>query len=1406
MDKDDTEEPGLIPLPLPLPLPTSQNRVSIQHQPPPTRSINNNNNSPIPNSPAVSSILETLKPPPAYAVQVSNLTLLAPPPKITIPLAIPIPLPSFLHPKSARDRLPTELVRSVNIRVEPGELLAIAGGSGSGKTTLLNALAGRLGDLKVLDNGGKLEFLPLPSTVATPSHARRKSSVASPVGSPNTGSFASPSAAQWWSPKSPGQATTTSLGFEHRKGISKVVGFVRQDDFLLPYLTVRETLSFAAALRLPRSVNPETREAIVDQTILELGLRDVANVIVGGPFRKGISGGEKRRLSIGCILVTLPSVLVLDEPTTGLDSTTAFHLLETLSRLARKGGRVVILSIHQPRSDAFTLFDKVTLLTSGSVVYSGRTSGILSHFADHGYVPADNTNPLDFVVDITSIDTRDDDSELATRERVGKLVLAWRTHELELATGQSRFTQHRNSVISTVMSRDAEENSRPGGMVDLARVTSTKSVGAAGEEQDLHEPSSDARASLVSQTGLLTRRSFINISRNYGQSVGFFLQFFTIGVVMGAAFFKPPQTPAGVQTLKTITYQSTPACFYLSIIVSCWIQCSELVVFDREREDNLYSTVPYVVGSWLSYLPGNVLFPTMYAIIIYFMCGFRRDDLAVNLLSFIAQCILQQLAAWGYALITAAINRSFAQASLLANGFSIPFILTAGYLIIDLPVWIRWARWISPYFYGYQWITRLQFINRSFSCEGVTGAARNACEGNNVLVGLRFHLSTPLYVYPLGLVGFVIVTQAISVLILHSYHPGGVKHAAQRAPSEDEKAVAAVEKATAGGHNVPLDATEQVDVNVENLQLFVGKKGGEGKAERKCILAEVGALFPGGQVSVIMGPSGAGKSSLLQLLAGRLSTGRRSYFESTGAILLNGQPLDASSKGLIAFVEQEDAHHLPALTVRETLRYAARLRLRGRTTAECNARAEEVLRMLGLKPCADNLVGGELLKGISGGEKRRLSLGVQLISDPSVLLADEPLSGLDAFTALGVMQTLKDIANSGRTVIVSVHQPRSDIWRLFDNVLLLAKGGRSVYSGSRANILKTFEAVGLQCPQDFNPADFLLDAISVDVRSTDAEAISAERVGRLLEHYRTTTLAQKREQKDGQETPVLETPLDDAPFLTAFPVVLGRSFKNLRRQQDVFVARLLNPPFMSLMFWLFFARLKKGPSGAQDRVGLLQETTALPFVGMLACVSVFPAERNLFFHERKSSARHSVTTFLLSYTVQEACVSIISSGLLSVVFVYGMNLQGAPDKFFQFWWSMFCLISYGESVGIVFSTFFENGGLAVSLISVGFTLLSQLNGIISVTLPHWLAVIGWVGPGKPQSYLNIINEMSGLVFNCTDDEVQSGLCIYKTGDQLLQTFGILNQSPGKLVGILAGLIVLFRLSALLALRIKTASL
>ncbi|KAG0658490.1 hypothetical protein C6P46_005733 [Rhodotorula mucilaginosa] len=1238
------------------------------------------------------------------AVRVSDATIAAPVPQWSIPLAVPITIPRFVQRRLQKGKQlePKDLVRNVNLEVKPGQMLAIIGGSGSGKTTLLNAIAGRSGGLEMSSGSIDVVAAGNDSQQTTVDGTERPSPTA--------------------------HATANPL---RPKDAKKFIGYVRQDDFLLPFLTVRETLNFAAALRLPKTVPAATRNAIVEQTMFELGLADAADVVVGGPFRKGISGGEKRRLSIGCTLVQMPSVLVLDEPTTGLDSFTAFQILETLKKLAQRG-RTVIVTLHGPRSDAFPLFDQLLLLSRGNVIYRGVAAEILPYFAAQGYDAPAESNPLDFVIDISSIDNRSSVAELESKERVGQLVVSWREKEAAMASGPpGRLT------LSAKGSQEGDVEKNGWGQ---HRATATD---GGSPETTSDEGAELGRANLLRQTAILTHRGLRNVFRNYGQLVGFTLQSVIIGLVMGLAFLNPPSTPAGIQSFKTVTFFCQPGYFYLSIILAVFILCEELVVFDREREDNMYKTLPWVASTILSYLPMNAVIPTIYAIIVYFMTGWRRDNLAKNLFSFIAGCIMQQQAAWSLALLCSAVNRSFAQASLLANSLSIPILLSSGYLITHIYGWIAWTR--------------------TFACQGIEGAARNQCIGENVLRGMRFNLATPVYVYPLGLLGFILVAYTLAFIILATYHPGGVKHATQvKAKQDDPDKDLAQQESDQASMLDRKPSRRPINVVVENLQLSVSRRSllARGKSATKVILEDVSAQFPAGQVSVIMGPSGAGKSSLLQMLAGRLSSGATSAFSSSGSITLNGQEFDSSLASLVAFVEQEDSHHLPALTVRETVRYAARLRLKDRSKRECDERAEEVLLLLGLSTCADTLVGGPLVKGISGGEKRRLSLAVQLLSDPAVLYADEPTSGLDAFTAQNVMQTLRDLASDGRTIVVSIHQPRSDIWQMFDNALLLVKGGRTAYSGPANAILPFFAKVGKECPPHFNPADFVIDAVSVDYHSVEEEAASKASIDHLVAAWK-----KQKGIKDKDETAPLARPaagqnlsakLRKTPFTRAFPVVLARSFKNLRRQPDVFIARLSNPPLMACLFWIYFARLGYGPSSSQDRIGLLQETTALPFVGMLACIAIFPSEKNLFHHEWKSSARYGATTFLSVYTIQETITSILSSFLFSVVFVFGMNMQWRGTKFIEFWFSSFALISTGESIGIVFSAFTRNGGLTTSLVSAALTLLAQLNGIVSVTLPYFLVVIGWISPMRPQAALTMINEMMGLKFQCTEAEIANG--------------------------------------------------
>jgi len=252
-----------------------------------------------------------------------------------------------------------EVLKGVSGVAKNGEFLAILGGSGSGKTSLLNILAGRA--INNRDNNHIQGEIKLN-----------------------------------------GHTIATGV---IEKMMKSIAGYVTQDDYLLHNLTVRETLRYAALLKLPRIMTRKQKLQQVENIIQELRLTQCAETIIGGHFVRGVSGGERRRVSIGIQLLTNPSILFLDEPTSGLDSTTAHNVVATLLTLSRKN-RTIISTIHSPRSDIFYMFDKVIFLSRGEVAYFGRASDMVSYFSKIGFQCPIYSNPADFALDIINVDTK----------------------------------------------------------------------------------------------------------------------------------------------------------------------------------------------------------------------------------------------------------------------------------------------------------------------------------------------------------------------------------------------------------------------------------------------------------------------------------------------------------------------------------------------------------------------------------------------------------------------------------------------------------------------------------------------------------------------------------------------------------------------------------------------------------------------------------------------------------------------------------------------------------------------------------------------------------------------------------------------------------------------------------------
>jgi ABC-type multidrug transport system ATPase subunit len=233
-----------------------------------------------------------------------------------------------------------------------------------------------------------------------------------------------------------------------------------------------------------------------------------------------------------------------------------------------------------------------------------------------------------------------------------------------------------------------------------------------------------------------------------------------------------------------------------------------------------------------------------------------------------------------------------------------------------------------------------------------------------------------------------------------------------------------------------------------------------------------------GRTCAIMGPSGSGKTTFVTLLTGKQP-------RTSGNVLINGQPDELSRYSkLIGYVPQEDVM-IRELKVRQILMHSARMRLpRSWDSKRVYQKVEEIINFLGMSHVTDSIIGNEEERGISGGQRKRVNIGMELVAEPSVLFLDEPTSGLDSSTSFEVCRNLRNIAHKqGLTVAAVIHSPSPATFRQFDDFMLLGKGGQVVYIGPREHAKPYFQEIGFTCPPGDSESDFFMDVVSGHVAS-----------------------------------------------------------------------------------------------------------------------------------------------------------------------------------------------------------------------------------------------------------------------------------------------------------------------------------
>ncbi|XP_066487923.1 broad substrate specificity ATP-binding cassette transporter ABCG2-like isoform X2 [Tiliqua scincoides] len=550
-------------------------------------------------------------------------------------------------------------------------------------------------------------------------------------------------------------------------------------------------------------------------------------------------------------------------------------------------------------------------------------------------------------------------------------------------------------------------------------------------------------------------------------------------------------------------------------------------------------------------------------------------------------------------------------------------------------------------------------------------------------------------------------------------------------------------------------------------------------------------------LNAILGPTGGGKSSLLDILAAR-----KDPHGLSGDVLINGAPQPANFKCISGYVVQDDVV-MGTLTVKENFQFSAALRLSSTVSEqEKEERVNQILKELGLTKVADSKVGTQFIRGISGGERKRTNIGMELITDPAVLFLDEPTTGLDASTANAVLLLLKRMSRQGKTIIFSIHQPRYTIFRLFDNLTLLA-AGRLVYHGPAQNATAYFKTIGYECEPCNNPADFLLDVIN-----GDSTAVALNKIDdiNIVDEQSTcdTTLAEKLAEKyfssayyhdTKAELDKLalgtqsETAFREITYTTSFfhqlKWVSKRTFKNLIGNPQASIAQLCVTVFLGLTVGAIFFGITNDASGLQNRVGAMFFVTTNQCFSSISAIELFVVEKKIFIHEYISGYYRISAYFFSKLMADLIPMRTIPSILFTCIIYFMLGLKPTAGAFFTMMFTLMMLSYTATSMALAIATGQNVVAVANLLMTITFVFMIIFSGLLVnlTSIMSWLSWLQYFSIPRYGMTALQVNEFTDLNFCSGNTTGQSTflnaytgcepiLLCRCTGEQYLKSQGI----------------------------------
>jgi ATP-binding cassette subfamily G (WHITE) protein 2 (SNQ2) len=797
---------------------------------------------------------------------------------------------------------------------------------------------------------------------------------------------------------------------------SSEVLYVDEDDVHYPSLKVKHTLDFALRLRkpsndtqTPKAFSQEMTKKLVDS----LGISHTLDTIVGNSFVRGVSGGERKRVSLAEALATNPAIACWDNPIRGLDSSSALQFLRLLKRIARETGTANVVTLYQASESMYQqFFDRVLVLHKGQMIFSGKIGDARQYFIDLGFHAWDRQTTPEFLTAVTSAHDR-----TVRQDYSGPIP---RTPE-DFAEAFRRSAHHRLLVSD---------------IADHHRLAAQNNVATEDFEAEVQRVRSSAAfssepLSIWTQSVQASKRYYREVWQNRQDFyVVLFLNAIN-AVLNGSAYFLAPETATGSFEKGGAIYFAL-IYFFLNALAEVSSTISARSILTKQHKLGIIHPVGLVVAQTLADIPIALVQTLVFACCYYFMLGLHRtasDFWIFELILFVhysaVTSLFRMLGAW-------TTNMNFA---LLMAGIAMPICLGyAGYgpTVPTMHRWGSWIRRISPTPYALEALMGTEFSDIDLHCTpgqmvpngpgydniqfqgcSLPGSAKatNSYPGSTYLSIVydfsRSHLWRNfgiilvmwfLYVVfaAIGLTltasggessgGIVFKRGAVDAsrsLPQKSEKPGDLEHnsSCMREPEDDSDSIASIKDEGSSEYTLDGDTTQQAldpskCFTFKDVSYFVSVNGDE-----KQLLREVSGYFKPGQLTALMGSSGAGKTTLLDTISQRKDTG-----VVKGEMRMAGRPLDPTFSRSCGFCMQQDVHE-PTATIREALQFSAKLRQPASVSIKRKeADVEEVISLLELDSIADALIGEPGDGGLSVEQRKRVTIGVELAAKPSALL------------------------------------------------------------------------------------------------------------------------------------------------------------------------------------------------------------------------------------------------------------------------------------------------------------------------------------------------------------------------------------------------------------------------------------